>query len=653
MSTDFENELRDLFREKAEEAPLATPTLPASAPQQVLRRGRLHQVGTVLGSMVVVVALIVGSVAGLTRILGDGPDRIPAGTYQVFERTAKIEAFTVTSPSDWFLVNHWPVSMQTNFAALALCPEETPTTISDCALRTDPAELDPALGLPMFQLTNEDIGLGSTACGAETRQDTAVLYVALDYDSDVAGVYPHYLPDPSERGLPPVGDGPCGPGRYASFSVDGEPFFAWIGLGSAVTADDRLAVETAYETMSIAPEWQVARPDHLTAGYVIAGGTGDPGGDWRLEVRPGSDVELSLIHAGSTGRIDVSLGSKPVTWCCASATDPGRAGDVVIFGAVRKAATTVFFRPDDELEDVPGTILPLPPTLPFDFDLFFIEGAEGLLGDVVALGVDQAPSEPPDQVAEPRDEVVELAGTYEGQDWSALFSGAFSDETACIAVTIGGENHGALCQEAVGDSLTQDQSSMHGWLTSDLYLLTGTVPPDVVEIRYVNDDDAIVPTQFRCAMGPLGWTNPDRKVCAIALPPAGSGTLEYVDANGAVLFEEGIGWGVAEPEEPAPTPVDPVHGGTYWAVYPWVGAAGSREAEDVSAQLLEEFGIEAFPGDLACDQGAAEALGTDAEQGIGVYFETEDDANAFALQAGLLGHEADPVVARVTTFCLD
>jgi hypothetical protein len=326
----------------------------------------------------------------------------------------------------------------------------------------------------------------------------------------------------------------------------------------------------------------------------------------------------------------------------------------VIFGAVQKNATGVVFRPTDERDDIPGTILPLPPTFgSLDFDLFFIEGASGLIGEVITLGVDQPSLVSPPSVAEPRDEVVELTGTFEGQDWSAVFSGAFSDETACIAVTIGGESHGSLCQEAVGDSLTQDQSSMHGWLTSNLHLLTGTVPPDVVEIRYVGDDDAIVPTQFRCAMGPLGWTNPDRKVCAIALPPAGSGTLEYMDANGALLFEEGIGWGVAEPEEPAPTPVDPVHGGTYWAVYPWVGAAGSREAEDVSAQLLEEFGIEAFPGDLACDQGAAEALGTDAEQGIGVYFETEDDANAFALQAGLLGHEADPVIARVTTYCLD
>jgi hypothetical protein len=107
----------------------------------------------------------------------------------------------------------------------------------------------------------------------------------------------------------------------------------------------------------------------------------------------------------------------------------------------------------------------------------------------------------------------------------------------------------------------------------------------------------------------------------------------------------------AEPVEPI-APSDLVHGGTYWAVYPWVGAAGSAEADDVSVQLLAEFGIEAGPGELACDQGAAEALGTDAEHGIGVYFETEDEANEFALQAGLLDH-TNPVIAHVTTYCLD
>ena len=33
------------------------------------------------------------------------------GGYEVFQRTATIEAFTVASPSDWYLVNQWPLSM--------------------------------------------------------------------------------------------------------------------------------------------------------------------------------------------------------------------------------------------------------------------------------------------------------------------------------------------------------------------------------------------------------------------------------------------------------------------------------------------------------------------------------------------------------------
>jgi hypothetical protein len=70
-------------------------------------------------------------------------------------------------------------------------------------------------------------------------------------------------------------------------------------------------------------------------------------------------------------------------------------------------------------------------------------------------------------------------------------------------------------------------------------------------------------------------------------------------------------------------------------------------------QLFDEFGIQAWQGEIACDQGAAEALGTDDEWRVAVYFETQDEANAFADQAGLLGHEGGPVIARVTTYCLD
>jgi hypothetical protein len=661
MSTDFENELRDLFREKAGEAPLATPSLPASAPRQVLRRGRLHQVGTVLGSALVVVALIVGSVAGLTRILGEGEnDRdIGDGGYEVFQRTATVEAFTVGSPSDWYLVNEWPLSMLIavegsggSSSACVAVPGDMVQECNDTPGGVTSSPIPVPHGLAMLQLSNVDLGLGTNACEGGLPADAAVLYVALDASLAVGGdaTIPVFPPG---VGLPPEGDGACGPGRYAHFTVNGEPFFAWIGVGSDVSDEDRETVETSYELMSAIPGWELSPPNGTTPAYVIAGGEYGPGDDWRLELRPDGDaLELSLDDgpAPTVLLTDGSVG--PLTW---AGIDP-------MFGVVTKEATGVEFRPGAENDDldvgqspVAGTLVPVPPTLEaFGFDLFFIDPPAGygeLGGRVIALGVEM-PSEEPPAAAEPRNEFVELSGVYEGATWRVAFTGAFADQSACIEPVIDGDVFGQTCPLEMTTVLLGGEPYLEDWNGAFL-LRAGSVPIEVVEIRFVNDDDAIVPTDFQCEMGPTGWTDPDVKVCVQLLPMSGSGTIEYIDVAGHVVSDEGIAWGSETAEPEVPTPVDPVHGGTYWAVYPWVGAAGSPEAENVSAQLLEDFGIEAFPGDLSCDEGAAEALGTDAPQGIGVYFETKDEANAFAAQAGLLGHEADPFIARVTTYCLD
>ncbi|HEX6581124.1 MAG TPA: hypothetical protein VF195_09665 [Actinomycetota bacterium] len=649
---DFENELRDLFREKAGEAPLATPSLPASAPRQVLRRGRIHQLGTVLGSAIVVVALIVGSVAGLTRILGEGEkDRVGSDDYEVFPRTATIEAFIVGSPSDWYLVNEWPLSMliavEGSGGSSSACGAVPGDGVEECidTVEETSSPIPVPSGLPMLQLSNVDLGLGTNACEGELPADAAVLYVA--YDQDVAA-NPRAAPSPDpfppgERGLPPVGSGPCGPGRYAHFTVNGEPFFTWIGVGARVTADDREIVETSYEMMSAIPDWELSPPAETTPAYVIDGGLTQAGTDWRLELRPSQqNVALSLVGVARSS--DFVIPPSVIEW---AATDP-------IFGAISKQAAAVEFRgKDDPSIAIPGTIVPLPPSMPFDFDLFFIEGTAGIEGEPVALGPDGEPIEGPSSVGTVRDDVVRLEGSTLGHDWMARFLGAFEDDTACIDVTIDDEGSEPLCPSPIATSLAGAQPSLHVVNTADLAVVVGSVPPEVVEIRFTSDSGSTTPSRFPCQMGPVGWTDPDRSVCALALPPQDGGTFEYLGSDGDVLFEEGMAWFSAQGEPVAPTPVDPVHGGTYWAVYPWLGAAGSPDAENVSALLLEDFGIEAFPGDLSCDDGAAEALGTDAPQGIGVYFETEDEANAFADQAGLLGHEADPVIARVTTYCLD
>jgi hypothetical protein len=663
MTTDMERELRELFRDKAGEAPVSTLGTSGAAPQQVLRRGRRRQVGTVLGSILVAATLAVGSFAGLRSLIRSDQDPFRAGhEYEVFERTATVEAFTITSPSDWFLVNQWPLSMLIAVEGSSGVSSPCPADVADtCQTSNDQTSSPIPLphGLPMLQLSNVDLGLTTNACADGLPAGAAALYVALDAHPQVGGDAPPIQEFPSGNGLPSEGDGACGPGRYAHFKVNGEPLFAWIGIGSGVSDEDRDTVENSYETMSAIPDWEHAPPKETTPAYVIAGGSADNGDPWRLELRPGEQspelslegVDLSFVGVDPRIDHDPVDPAIPIEICCGW-TDGGDTVLVdVTFGFVRKDATGVELQvaESDELtgQILPGMIVPIPPTLgSFGSDLFFIPGTAGLAGQVVPLGIDGS-TEP--SVATDRAGEVRLNGALLGQNWGARFTGAFADESACIRVTID-EAYEPLCIKRLETSLAGTQPSMHLWVTDDLALFAGSVPWPVVDIRFTSDDGTTRPMELQCTGGPAGWTDPDKKVCAIALPPEGSGTFEYLDGDGAVLFEEGNGWASATAE--APSPVEPVHGGTYWAVYPWVGDAGSREADDVSAWLLQEFGIEAFPGDLACDQGAAETLGTDAEQGIGVYFETDDEANAFALQAGLLDHTRR-VIAHVTTYCLD
>ncbi len=592
-------------------------------------------------------------------------DRVGSDDYEVFQRTATIEAFTVSSPSDWYLVNLWPLSMLIavegsggSSSACGAVPGDAVQECEDTPGATASSPIPVPDGLPMLQLSNADLGLTTNACEDGVPGNGAALYVALDYERSIAGIADPTIQEfpPGEPGLPPaIEEGPCGPGRYAHFTVNGEPFFSWIGVGPDASDEDREIVETSYEMMSAIPDWTPTPPNATTPAYVIAGGTSESGGVWRLELRPNGDaLEVSLEDGPAPTTLLTDGSVDPLAW---TGTDP-------IFGAVTQAATAVEFRPGAENVDyslgqspVAGTIVPLPPTLSsFDFDVFFIDPPQGygeLGGRVIALGVDEPIStSSPSPSVEPQAGVVSLSGGDAEHTWIVRFTGSFEDGTACIRVRLDGDPD-ASCPGASGieNSFAGSGPSMHGWLTS-YYLLAGSVPLEVDDIRFVDPDGQVRIRELQCTTGPIGWT--DKHVCAIALPAEGSGVLEYLDAAGNVLFEEGMGWAEAEAGPPFPAPISPVHGGTYWAVYPWVGAPGDREADDVSAWLLSEFGIEAFPGDLGCDQGAAEALGTDAEQGIGVYFDTEAEANDFAQIGGTArSHEAcdrarDDVLPRLT-----
>jgi hypothetical protein len=539
MTTDIEHELRELFRDKAGDAPIAMPDVGTAPPREVLRRGRIHQIGTAVGSAAIAFAIVAGSVAALGSLLR-GDLGVGYGDYELFERTATIEAFTVTSPSDWYLVNHWPRSFSTSVRDDTSCEDNVESTTSGLCFAEafDPISPQP-YGLPMLQLSNVDLGLNTIAC-QDLRADTSVLYVAFDYDLQPI---PNLDLEPFPPGMRGPSDGTCGPGLYSHFTVNGYPMFAWVGVGAEASAEDREIVETAYEMMSAIDGWEPTRPHPDTPAYVVAGGTSNAGSPWRLDLRPSTEnVELSLEGAERGGSAaNFTVPSVSVESCCEY-----EAGfSPVAFGAIDKEATGVELILSDGSEPFAGTIVPLPPTMPFDFDLFFIEGTSGLAGEVVGTGLEQPPSEPtPD--TEPRGTEVTLSGADFGRTWIVRFTGAFADESACIDVKIEGATYDRpLCLKQLRLSLASDGPSMHSWQTEDLHLLAGAVPTEVEDITFESDGGGSPRSTLICTMGPLAWTDPDRKVCVVTFPPEGSGTLRYVDGNGNVLFEEGLGWGLA------------------------------------------------------------------------------------------------------------
>lgn len=555
MSTDLERELRELFRDKAGDAPVAAPHVDTGTPQPVLRRARRHQIATVAGSAAIAFAIAAGSVAGLGALLRGGDVVGGRGDYEVFRRDARIEAFSLSSPSDWFLVNEWPrsIALASGGGSASKTCTVGPSGTETCTEEREPVDpIHPSVqGLPLLQLTNVDLGLASNICRDGLPSGGAALYIALDPASTAGNLDP-FPPGPMP-GLPePSSEGPCGAGSYSRFTVNGYPMFSWVAWDAIVSDQDRATVQRTWEQMWAHDDWQPSRPQHGTAAYVLAGG-GPIDHEWRLELRPSpTNVELTLIGATpSVALPGVTVPDEPIEWCCGDQlTDP-------IFGAITKEATGVEFRPGTENTSydlggspVPGTIVPLPPTMgSFDFDLFFIDPPSGyadLGGHVMPLGLDQQPPEPSPDTA-PRTDEVELSGTDFGRSWFVRFTGAFADDSACIDVRIEAATYDRpLCLKRQLLPIATDGPSMDAWLTDDLYLTAGSVPTNVQSIEFESDDGTSPLSTLICQMGPQGWTAPDRRVCVATFPPQGSGRLRYLGADGSLLFEEGIGWGVAD-----------------------------------------------------------------------------------------------------------
>ena len=436
---DVEHDLRELLDRKAGSVGTVAPRLPDG----VRARSRRRQVGTALVSGVAVAALVVGSVGALRAIdTGAGRRPTPADDpwagYEVFDRTATIENLTITSPSNWYLVNQWPLgaSLATTSSGsnsgsceVSIGPGEESSGDMVCVDGTSsPAPVDTAL-VPLLQLSSNDLGLGTSPCaigGLQPSGNDAVLEVAID----AAAINAREAGEASTSPAWPVRfdesateQGTCGQGHYARFEVGTYPYVAFAAFGPDATEEDRHTLFDAFATMQVS-EWTGTAPSSRTPGYVIAGGE-NAAGPWRLELRPSTsdaptaNVELSVVSPeGGAGTGDFTV---------PNGASIEQAGGDPVFGAVSLDAASVELHLEEGTPTIPARLVPLPPSMPFDFDLFFASNDADMQATAVAIGPDgeelaagEAPlpsiSGTPEPTPDERRRVAE--GATRGTEWA-------------------------------------------------------------------------------------------------------------------------------------------------------------------------------------------------------------------------------------------
>ena len=436
---DVERELRELLERKAVSVGGVAPRLP----EAVRKRSRRRQAGTATVGAFTVAAVALVSFAGLRSIdRGEADGRVPADDpwagYEVFERTATIETLTITSPSDWYLVNQWPLGAQVATSAESSstsCVTHAGPEVPDvevCSGVTSPVQVPvtDAPPSPLMLLSNADPGLGTSPCldgGIEVAGDTAVFEIAIDSQAVQqieTGAGPNLPAWPVAFDEDAVTDGPCGSGHYVRFKVGRYPYIAWIGFGPGTSDDVRRALFSMAGEMRVEDEFFLLGPSDDTPGYVIAGGE-NAAGPWRLELRPSTsegpnaNVDLHLIGSEGVGPGVADFGVPETTPIESGGGDP-------TFGVVTTEATGVELRLEEGTPPIPATLAPLPPSLSYPFDTFFASNPSDVPATAVAIGVSdvEQPSPPPDEAPTPNEEAQlhEIVVT-QGDGWRLAFEG--------------------------------------------------------------------------------------------------------------------------------------------------------------------------------------------------------------------------------------
>lgn len=496
---DLERRVTELLEHDASEAPHVT-----APPRRLRRRVRGRQLGTAAIASVTVFAVVLAGFAGIRAIDRSSPDGGPANDpwagYAIYTRTATIANARISSPSDLYLTR--------------------PDT-RKCAATFD---CDP---YPILQLSTYDPGLTTPVCGSILPDDGVALVVSADVSGEASTdpVWPISI-DP----LPPVADGACGPGRYLRFTEgsEGFPFVVWIGAGSEAPAADLGRILDSFGTLAF-PTRGLGQ-DHRAA-YVVAGGE-SAAGLWRLEVAPGvgdasaGDVDLQLVTPTGGSVIEgIAVPDVPIE----------QAGGDPTYGAVTKSAATVELRLEGGGPPIDAYRSPLPPSLPFAFDVFFAPHEGDVPGVAVALdehGAFLGMGVTSDTVLV-TDSGEYLIARFDAFDarWELAVS---RDQPRCRSLrNLGTGMRAAGC----GDGVSASGGSGGDTASDPPYqFFYGALPGGAVSAEIVADDGR------RYAAVALGATPDGRRSFAIAVEGGGSGSLRMLAADGTVVGRTPVDW---------------------------------------------------------------------------------------------------------------
>jgi hypothetical protein len=345
MSDD--TQVRSFLQRMANEIDLTPPD-----PHGPVKRARRHRSVMTAVVVVIVAAIVATGSVGVRSLTQTGPKPaqeptqgpVPPGTRPVFQRTATIGGLTVTSPSDWFLVDYWG-----NW-------------------NPDATSLD-THAIPMLEVTNFDPGLSTPVCdtqpGRSTRlpADGVAIFVLIGNDGRTAADL-------------------CGGdvGTSSTGSAGLAPFTSVMTVGSNATDADRATANEIWRSMSwtgpLSFYGRGRSPRYILDGWKEGTGTGI------LEALPSEqNVELSFLEDDGSGQggTDITVKGVPRP----NALD----GDA--FGGVTQDAARVELRRAGVATPLVARLIDLPPSLHADYDAYVFEPQPtGGPFEVVAIGPD-------------------------------------------------------------------------------------------------------------------------------------------------------------------------------------------------------------------------------------------------------------------------